>query len=491
MSTPVLALIAITFSIALALFFIVRRARRWVALLVCSYGFYLLWGIPSVIVLLFCTGWTYLVGIRLAREVQQGSRNASVILTIGIGLNLLLLFVFKYLSTLLESLSIIPGPANPFSLVQPVGISYFSFKCISYLIDVHDKKLQPERHLGYWATYVAFFPQIIAGPIERASSFLPQLRENPPFDESLAVEGLRAMLWGAFKKVVIADQLGLYVNVVFSNPQGYTGPHFVLATIFFAVQLYCDFSGYTDVANGMANFLGFKATPNFRQPYFSTSVREFWQRWHISFSNWIRDYLFLPLARKSIKWTGGRFPRLTQTAVNLAVMGLVGLWHGANLTFVVWGLVHGAYLSIESWLRRPTKPAAQQALNALPILILRSVFTFGLVCLGWIFFRANSIQDAIYILTHLGNVDIGTFQRFSLLRGLSAPLGSSGSAQMETIAALLAVLAAVDILDSWRGIHTLLNKAPAVARWVLYYAVSIGILILGFSARQQFIYFKF
>ena len=219
----------------------------------------------------------------------------------------------------------------------PVGISFYTFQSMAYTIDVYRGVVEPEKHLGIMATFVAFFPQLVAGPIERAPHMLPQFRQRMSFDQARTVEGLRLILWGAFKKIVIADRLAIYVNTVYNAPRHYSGLPLIAATIFFAFQIYCDFSAYSDIAIGAAKILGFDLMENFRQPYFSKSVREFWGRWHISLSTWFRDYLYIPL--------GGNRVTFTRHLLNLMIVFVVsGLWHGASWTFVIWGALHGLYI---------------------------------------------------------------------------------------------------------------------------------------------------
>ncbi|MCL4856946.1 MAG: MBOAT family protein, partial [Flavobacteriales bacterium] len=286
-------------------------------------------------------------------------------------------------------------------LLLPVGISFYTFQTMSYSIDNYNEKIKPERHLGIFALFVTFFPQLVAGPIERASNLLPQFHKKQLFDYDRISNGLGLMLWGLFKKVVIADRLAIVVNEIYNNPNDYNGLTLVVGTIFFAFQIYCDFSGYSDIAIGAARVLGFDLMKNFNYPYFSKSINEFWKRWHISLSTWFRDYVYIPLGgNRRIKW---------RWYYNLFITFLIsGLWHGANWTFIVWGIIHGTILIIET-ITIKKETSNNKFKNGL--LMLK---TFIIVCLSWVFFRANNIQDAFSILTHIFDFGSYSFTQLSL-----------------------------------------------------------------------------
>ncbi len=265
----------------------------------------------------------------------------------------------------------------------------------------------------------------------------------------------------------------------------YRGLPLIAATFFFAFQIYLDFSGYTDIALGLARILGFKLLDNFRQPYFSLSITEFWQRWHISLSTWIRDYLYFPFARKMLRLTQGRFPRLAQLIVSVIVMGLVGLWHGAAWTFVIWGTLHGIFLGVEGWLQARHNKTAEAPTTSSPVATaIRWAITFGLVCFAWIFFRANSVSDAFYVVAHLFQVS------FSQVSALTSPFGDS-RAQFALVILLIALALGVDAAARLHDIDTWLNLRPRWTRWAIYYGMTASILLLGIWGKQEFIYFKF
>ena len=356
-------------------------------------------------------------------------------------------------------------------VLLPVGISFYTFQTLSYTIDLYRGRIPVERHLGRFALYVAFFPQLVAGPIERASHLLPQLRSERHVDWARLTSGLQLVAWGLFKKIVIADRLGLYVDTIYQNVGAHGGASQLLATYAFAFQIYCDFSGYSDIAVGSAQVLGYDLTRNFRQPYFATSITDFWRRWHISLSSWLRDYLYIPL--------GGNRLGVSRTYVNLLItMLLGGLWHGASWNFVIWGALHGVLLSLS----RATLPIRDQlyARAGLPCWLRDSVrmfITFHLVCVGWIFFRARTLGDAISVLSGISS-DWGTlFVDASVF--LHGALG-------------VCVLLVVQIVQVRLGsTRTAIERLPIVVRWVLWYALIAAIVLLGVEGGSQFIYFQF
>ena len=283
-----------------------------------------------------------------------------------------------------------------FNVLLPVGISFYTFQTLSYTIDVYNGKTAAQKHLGVFAVYVSFFPQLVAGPIERSNHLLPQFFRKHDFSYNRVKSGLQKMLWGFFKKIVIADNLAILVDGVYNNVGNYSGLALIVATIFFTFQIYCDFSGYSDIAIGTAKVMGFELRENFKRPYFSKSIREFWQRWHITLSTWFRDYVYIPLGgNRTIKW---------RWYYNIFITFLVsGLWHGANWTFVIWGALHGSYLIAALILSSPKKKISLfiQSQNKSLDKLMDVVITFVLVAFAWIFFRANNIEDAIYIINNL------------------------------------------------------------------------------------------
>jgi alginate O-acetyltransferase complex protein AlgI len=473
----------IFFSVVIPLYFLIRHRFRWILLLVVSYFFYAYGNIQYLPLIAFSTIVDYVAARMLGKTEQAQQRRLWLILSIVV--NLGVLFIFKYANfasgsavTVLQMLGL---DANIQSLnwVLPIGISFYTFQSMSYTIDVYRGKIRPEHHFGIMATYVAFFPQLVAGPIERATNLLPQFSIRQHFEVDRTVEGLQRILWGFFKKVVIADRLAIYVNSVYNNVEDHTGLTLIVATIFFGFQIYCDFSAYSDIAIGTARILGFSLMENFRQPYFSQSVREFWARWHISLSTWFRDYVYIPL--------GGNRTTLRRNLINLMLVFLIsGLWHGAGWNFVIWGGLHGiavaflAYTRHQNWRILMGQDVVQR--------LIRISLTFAFVMLAWVFFRANSLSDAQYILANLWvwdtNIDIVAPLSSALLPAIT---------EWWLIWGLLIILLAVDMVDSRTGIHIALARTPLVLRWMIYYALGASVVFSGIygTGAQQFIYFQF
>lgn len=477
------------------IYFVLPHRMRWLWLLITSYAFYAYGHAEYLWIIVLTTAVDYVVG-RLI-DATDDPRRRKLLLATSLTLNLGVLFVFKYFNFFNDSLSAIfqqtgtPYHISAFTLALPVGISFYTFQSMAYTIDVYRRKIPAERHAGIFATFVAFFPQLVAGPIERAPHMLPQYRIKARFDAARTVEGLQRILWGFFKKVVIADRLAIYVNAVYNTPEQYSGIPLIVATVFFAFQIYCDFSAYTDIAIGTARIMGFNLMENFRQPYFARSIREFWARWHISLSTWFRDYLYIPLGGNRVP-----FPR---QLLNLFIIFLVsGLWHGASWTFVIWGALHGVYTVAQAIWERMRKPT--QSVPVMPteaptpppqrvwLAPLQIALTFAAVCFAWIFFRANSFSDATYIVSHLFV--------FGQPGGLTDPFsqGLLGK-QIEFVIAiaLIGLLMLVDALDGRYGLNHLFRASPTALRWAIYYGVGAAIIFSGLygSGAQEFIYFQF
>jgi D-alanyl-lipoteichoic acid acyltransferase DltB (MBOAT superfamily) len=322
-------------------------------------------------------------------------------LFLSIIINLGILFIFKYFNFANEtvhSLVNISGfeyHISNLDILLPIGVSFYSFQAVAYTFDVYNEKIKPERHLGHFALFISFFPKLISGPIERGADFLPQIKQKVRFDIDRINSGFQLFLWGIFKKVVIADRLQLYVDMVYSNPHDYSGKSLILATWFFTIQIYCDFSAYTDMAIGCGRMLGFDISKNFNFPYFARSINDFWKRWHITLTSWFRDYLYFPL--------GGNRVSYVHWLTNIMIVFLIsGLWHGANWTFIVWGGLHGLFYLVEQKTGGLTKKISDKLkINDSLLAIFQTFLTFNLVAFAWIFFRADTFDKAIYISTHL------------------------------------------------------------------------------------------
>lgn len=467
------------FCLVLPAFFLTAHRWRWLLLLTVSYFFYAYGNIQYLPLIIFSTVVDY-IAARMIHRYDEHERWRRVWLALSVCVNLGVLFYFKYFNFFSEAGATAFGyTAVTHDFVLPIGISFYTFQSMSYTIDVFRRRLQPETHFGTMATYVAFFPQLVAGPIERATNLLPQFRKVQSFNPDRAVAGLQQILWGFFKKVVIADRVAIYVNAVYNDVEQHTGATLILATVFFAIQIYCDFSGYSDIAIGTARIMGFDLMENFRQPYFSQSVREFWGRWHISLSTWFRDYLYIPL--------GGSRVALGRNLLNLMIVFVVsGLWHGAGWTFIIWGALHGLAVAGLALLRH-FKINLLPGHN-LPMTMLRVVLTLAFVCFAWIFFRANSLADAQYIVAHLLLLDPSVDLMAPFADGL---LGAQTEFWLSL--ALIAFLFVVDALDARWRLPVVLARIPLPLRWATYYALAGAVLFTGLYGvgSQPFIYFQF
>lgn len=457
-----------------------HRYRSWL-LLAASYWFYASWRAEYLVLLVAMTLVNYIAGLALEREQAENRR--KIYLALSLVGSFGLLFSFKYVGFAVESLNLAIGLLGlslelPIpDILLPVGISFYTFQAVGYSIDVFRRERSAERHIGLFALFVSFFPQLVAGPIERSSHLLPQFREKLVFSYSRATDGLKLMAWGFFKKLVIADRVAIAVNHVYGHPTDYTGFPLLLATYLFAFQILCDFSAYTDIARGAARILGFDLMENFHRPYFATSIRDFWRRWHFSLTSWFRDYLYFPL--------GGNRVGTSRWFLNLAIVFLVsGLWHGAGKTFVIWGGLHAAFVII-GIVTRPLRERIISKIFGEHFSGTRKLFqmfvTFNLVSFAWIFFRANNIREAWYVVTHLFSG-----QRFSTSLGIGLGLYELGIA----ILAILAMLI-VDLLQERGSVLVRVAAMPLAIRWAIYFALLFAILILGEFGYEEFIYFQF
>jgi alginate O-acetyltransferase complex protein AlgI len=467
------------FFLVVGFFYFLSPVRfRVLLLLVGSYVFYMYWRWDYGFLLAAQTAINFGCGWAISRSSSQRSR--IVLLAAGISSSLGILFLFKYYVFFIDSLnaaiSFLPGKPSlqRTELPLPIGISFYTLQAVGYSIDVYRRSTEHENDPGRFALFVGFFPQLLSGPIERAGNMLKQFGRKNDFDFERVSSGLTLMLWGLFKKVVIADRLAIYVNLIYSDPQGFSGPTLLLATYFFAFQIYCDFSGYTDMAIGAARILGYDLMANFKLPYFAESISDFWRRWHISLTSWFRDYLYIPLGgnrTSSIRW------RLNI----LVVFTVSGLWHGANWTFIIWGMLHGLYYVLEKTVSAPAaRLCSAFGVRGQLLKWLKIFITFHLVTLAWIFFKARSVTDALYVI-----------------RGIFASIGGPlylGPSQLTTIigACLILLLVAVQFLQ-YRGLVPLAKAErsfPIYVRWPVYAAMIFGISIFGISSNE-FIYFQF
>lgn len=466
------------FIVVVSLYFTLKGRARLLMLMVASYFFYIYWNASYIVLILFTAGTDYITAIKIDNRPLEDKRGRRRWLLVSVVSNMVVLFTFKYFNffadsiyELLTSLGVSVSPVT-LDVLLPVGISFYTFQSMAYVIDVYRGDLRAERDLPRFLTFVAFFPQLVAGPIERATNLLPQFRVEHRWDYARTVEGFRFILWGAFKKLVIADRLAIYVNTVYNNAHDYHGVTLISATVFFAIQIYCDFSGYSDMAVGTAKILGFDLMVNFRQPYLSRSIREFWRRWHISLSTWFRDYVYVPL--------GGNRKGFGRTLGNLFVVFLVsGLWHGANWTFVLWGVLHGSFIVIET-------VGARAGWGRYIPSALRWPGTLVIVCVGWVFFRANTVDDAFYILGNMLNLSGVSSVEMPFATSVLPPLS-----EYLLSWALIGGLLAYDFADNARSLWNVALHTRL--RWVAYYALGAGIMfsfVYGLTT-QTFIYFQF
>lgn len=467
--------------IVFALHWVLPQKHRWVLLLCASYYFYMSWNAKYVVLILFTTITSYVCASLLAKGIKY--RKLCVALTLVMSLGVL--FVFKYFSFFFETLNAlfaqfaIPLHSVTLTLLLPVGISFYTFQTLSYVIDVYRGNVQAETHFGKYATFVSFFPQLVAGPIERSSNLLPQINKPRDFDCEKAVYGVKLMAWGFFQKVVIADTIATRVDSVYDALPEYQGFAMLLVVFLFSIQIYCDFAGYSNIAIGTAKLFGIDLMQNFKSPYFVTSVSEFWRKWHISLSTWFKDYLYIPLGGNRCKPWRNRF--------NLIVTFLVsGLWHGANYTFIIWGGLHGVAQIIENLFRK--KKSKQEVPQKLGVIwLVQCGLMFCFLSVAWVFFRAQSLQDAFYVFTHC-------------LVGITNPLTYivQGLEQLFSLAELLSTIGSClmlilfDYFNMKNDTISLVSTKPLLVRWGIYMGFSFAFfLFIPYVTTTEFIYFQF
>ncbi len=472
---------AVFLPIVFILYWVLPHKIRWILMLAASYYFYMSWNAKYVFLILFTTIISYAAAILL--EKTERLRNKKIIL-IGTAVACLgVLFFFKYFNFVSESVTAVfrlfAIQMNPvlLNLLLPVGISFYTFQTLSYVIDVYKGDVKAEHHFGYYAAFISFFPQLVAGPIERTNNLLPQIKAEHKFDYDQATYGLKLMAWGYFKKIVIADTLSQFVSKVYDAPQGFSGFALVLATVFFTLQIYCDFSGYSDIAIGTAKLLGINLMTNFKSPYFSQSIKEFWSRWHISLSTWFRDYVYIPLG-------GSRVGKIRH-AVNLLITFLVsGLWHGANWTFVIWGGIHGLGQVIENAIVPKNKLKEKSKGCAW---IIRVLFVFAFASFAWIFFVSNSLGDAGYVIKHAFD---GITTPVAYLRNGFVDIGL-GKMRLLVVLFEVFLLGIYDYISLKYDCINEISKKPVLVRYFVYLSILFIILCFKASVQAEFVYFQF
>ena len=506
-------------AIIFALYWSVRgRSAQNLVLLFASYAFYAWWDWRFCFLMLGSS----LVDFELARQLHKKINPTARrwFLTTSVVVNLSMLACFKYFNFFLENLMLLASQlgwdpnVNTLSIILPLGISFYTFQTLGYTIDVYRKQIEPAKNLVEYLAFVSFFPQLVAGPIERASTMLPQFMKKRTFDEKASTDGIRQILWGCFKKMVIADRLALAVNPVFNEPSSHSGPHLAMASVFFAFQIYCDFSAYSDIAIGTAKLFNIRLTRNFAYPYFSQSVSEFWRRWHISLSYWFRDYIYIPLG-------GNRQGRFRYRLNLFATFLLSGLWHGAAWKFIAWGGVNGIAVglptgrstekrldgrSIDS-IEKSTDISLPEATNKYqprksmhdqatppggkafiphPRTLFRIYSTFAAVCLAWILFRAESLSDAIFIYQQIA-MDLFNWDAYAEL----AQRLDADRYQRKTAIFLLAFVCWEWIFR--RHPHALqVDRFPVTIRWILYtFLIWSALYLMPNTGTGECVYFEF
>lgn len=451
-----------------------------ILLLIASYFFYACWDWRFLFLLVASTSLDYYTGIRIADT--ENPKQKKFWFWLSISANLGFLGVFKYYNffadSLVQAFSVLGVQANLGSLnvILPVGISFYTFHGLSYLIDLYKEKIKPERNIIHYSVFVCFFPLLVAGPIERATHLLPQIVKKREFDYAKAVNGLKQILWGLFKKMVIADNCATYANTIFGNPSEHSGSTLVVGAVFFAFQIYGDFSGYSDIALGTARLFGIDLLRNFAYPYFSRDIAEFWRRWHISLSSWFKDYLYIPLG-------GSRGSRWTAVRNTFIIFLVSGFWHGANWTFIAWGGLHALYflpLLILGKNRRNIDTIAKERFFPTLQELTAMLITFSQVVLAWIFFRSATISDALHYISGIFSRDLFSLPYFLGIR----------------TAVITVVFILMMLVTEWIGrsrqyaIEVVVATWSKPLQWAFYYIIAMLIFLFG-SVNQTFIYFQF
>ena len=462
----------IFFPVVCIVYYLLKNNRwRIPFLLVASYYFYMNWEPFYAVLIMTSTVLTYLCGLLVERHANDEPKKKAF-LVVSLVINFAILLFFKYFDFINESVFSLLEMAGirwtvpNLDVLMPVGISFYTFQAVGYSIDVYRGTIKAERNFFTYALFVSFFPQLVAGPIERAKNLLPQFHEEHHFNYDEAIEGLKQMLWGFFMKLCVADMVSQYVDVVFNNVSRHNGTSMIVATLFFTFQIYCDFGGYSNIAIGAARVMGFRLMENFHRPYYSLNIKEFWKRWHISLSSWFKDYVYIPLGGNRVK-----YPR---HLLNLMITFLVsGLWHGADWTFVVWGGLHGTYQVIGNmWSKYVHKPEYKTAFSR----IVGTVSCFVLVSIAWIFFRANNVTDAFTIIGKIFT-DHGApvVEKSVFIYGFTA----------------LFILIFKDTKDNFNWKINFMHSKHTVVRYISTAALIVYVLLFGSFANGQFIYFQF
>lgn len=483
---------AVFLPIVFFLYWAVPQKYRYIVILISSYYFYMSWNVKYVVLILFTTGISYLCAVWMEKFEKKAVKR--MLMAGAVAASLLVLFFFKYFDfaqdtfiRLLSSFAIRLHPVT-LSFMLPVGISFYTFQTLSYVIDVYKGEVEAEHNFFQYAAFISFFPQLVAGPIERTKNLLPQMDCEHRFTYEKGSYGMKLMAWGFFKKLVIADNLAVFVDGIFEDVWAYEGFALVLAVFFFTLQIYCDFSGYSDIAIGTAKLFDIDLMTNFKSPYFSASIKEFWRRWHISLSSWFRDYVYIPLG-------GNRVSKPRNVFNVLMTFTLSGLWHGAAFTYVIWGGLHGALQCVENLLfpgrktgkgeRRAQREEKGGIFGRRLIWWLKVAFVFCIVAGAWCFFRAGSVKEALYVFAHMAE---GIKHPVSYVLNGVRTFDTKAIKQMVFPVMLLAVYdyAALD-----RDPLAAIGKLPSGVRKAVYYGFLLMVLLLASFNSQEFVYFQF
>ncbi len=469
---------AIFFPIVFVLYWFMIKELKYqnILLLISSYFFYACWDYRFLFLLVFSTLLSYLTVIKMYESKNSSIKKSWFWFNILVNLGFLGFFKYYnfFANSFSEALSLLGLHADPWTLkvILPIGISFYTFHGLSYVIDVYNNKIEPCKNVVEYSVFVCFFPLLVAGPIERATHLLPQIQKPRQFDYTQASDGLKQILWGLFKKIVIADNCGEYANLIFNTSANYSGSTHIIGALFFTIQIYCDFSAYSDIALGTARLLGIELLRNFAFPYFSRDIAEFWRRWHISLTTWFRDYLYIPLGGSK----GGVLIKIRNTFIIFIVSGF---WHGANWTFIAWGVLNAIYF-LPLLLLNKNRNNIEIVAKGKNLPSIKDIFnigtTFCLTVFAWIFFRSESIS---YALTYISEI-----------------FSKSLFTKPEILPKNLLILIGLFFIIEWAGresqfaIQQFLIKRYVVFRWSFYYAIIFMILIFA-GTNQQFIYFQF
>lgn len=486
------------FPIVVMIYYILPPRVRYIQLLAASYYFYMCWNAKYAFLLLFSTAVTYLCGLALERikhldlEIEKKTRAKKICVALGVFLNIFVLFIFKYLDFAILNINRVLHITHiewnlpTFDIILPVGISFFTFQALGYIVDVYRDEIYAEKNFWRYALFISFFPQLVAGPIERSKNLLVQLQKTGRLRWENFRNGTLLILWGLFLKLVIADRAAIIVNIVYAEPNTYRGIYIVIATVLFAFQIYCDFYGYSIIAKGASCILDIQLMNNFDAPYFSKSIKEFWQRWHISLSTWFRDYLYIPLG-------GNRKGELIKERNRLIVFGLSGLWHGASISFIVWGLLNGIYQTIADFrdyvLKKVSLRSGGKSVSVSGN-IRKTLVTFSLICFTWIFFRAGDMSDALLLIRNMFELNW-----YVLFDGSIYSLGVS-EAYFEKLIFFICVLLFIDYLKYKKiDVVDLVMKQELWFKGIVYLALFLVVILFGCYGNEydasQFIYFQF